>query len=227
MAVVVLYFAAPLAVIRAEQVAQDGEQPGRHVGTGLELIEMRERPQQRFLNEVVRFVHVAAKRNRKGAEPRHGTEHCLAHRLIDLLPRGRYICGPRHPPGLHTRIALRQLRAALVLGRNLLARGRGRDGSAVLLTITHQRIPTTSLAFNFLRGCSDSHRRLRRGDAGNGAVACRTRASAEIEPRNSLRRSRRNSDWAARCSCANAKAPNWFRNQPRTVRAQPRSSGDV
>ena len=52
-------------------IAQDGEQPSRHVGAGLEGIDVGERAQQRLLHEIVGAVDVAAQRNREGAEARH------------------------------------------------------------------------------------------------------------------------------------------------------------
>src|SRR5436309_15923964 len=41
-----LHLAAPLAVFGAEQIAQDGEHPGRHVGARLERVDVRDRAQR-------------------------------------------------------------------------------------------------------------------------------------------------------------------------------------
>jgi hypothetical protein len=56
----ILHLTAPLAILRAEQVAQNGEQPCGHVGAGLEGIEIGPGPQQRFLHEIVGAVDIAA-----------------------------------------------------------------------------------------------------------------------------------------------------------------------
>jgi RNA polymerase sigma-70 factor (ECF subfamily) len=54
----VLHFAPPLPVIRAKQVAQDGEQPRRQVGARLERVDVGNGPQQRFLNKVVGTITI-------------------------------------------------------------------------------------------------------------------------------------------------------------------------
>src|SRR5216683_8059524 len=51
-AVGVLHLPPPLAVVRAEQVTQDREQPRRQVRAGLERVDVGERPQQGFLNKI-------------------------------------------------------------------------------------------------------------------------------------------------------------------------------
>ena len=71
-AVGVFDFAAALAVLRAKMIAQDGEQPGRHICARLKRVDVGKRAQQRFLHEVVRAVDVAAQRNRKRAQARDG-----------------------------------------------------------------------------------------------------------------------------------------------------------
>jgi hypothetical protein len=59
-AVCVFDLATPLAVFRAEQVAEDGDQPGGHVRSRLERIDAGYGAQERFLHEIVRAVGVAA-----------------------------------------------------------------------------------------------------------------------------------------------------------------------
>jgi hypothetical protein len=56
----ILHLTAPLAILRAEQVAQNGEEPCGHVGAGLEGIKIGPSPQQRFLHEIVGPVGLAA-----------------------------------------------------------------------------------------------------------------------------------------------------------------------
>src|ERR1700674_4186056 len=45
--------ATTLAIFRAEKIAQDREQPSRHIGAGLERIEVRPGAQKGFLHEVI------------------------------------------------------------------------------------------------------------------------------------------------------------------------------
>jgi hypothetical protein len=59
----ILYLAAALAVLRAEQIAQNGEKPRRHIGAGLEGIEVRPCPQQCLLDQIVGSIDVAAERH--------------------------------------------------------------------------------------------------------------------------------------------------------------------
>src|SRR3954449_140275 len=59
-AVGVFDFAAALAVFRAEQVAEDGEEPRGHVRSRFERIDIRHGTQQGFLHKIVRAVDVAA-----------------------------------------------------------------------------------------------------------------------------------------------------------------------
>ena len=59
-AVGVFDFAASFAVFRAEQVAEDGDQPGGHVRSRLERIDVGYGAQERFLHEIVRAIDVAA-----------------------------------------------------------------------------------------------------------------------------------------------------------------------
>ena len=77
-AVGILDLAAALAILRAEQVAQDGEQPRRHVGARLERMDVGERAQQRLLHQIVGAVDIAAQRNGERAQARHRREHLIA-----------------------------------------------------------------------------------------------------------------------------------------------------
>ena len=71
-AVGILDLAPPLAVFRAEQVAQNGEQPCRHVSPRLERLDVGNGTQQRLLNEIVCPVHIARQRYRKSTQTRYG-----------------------------------------------------------------------------------------------------------------------------------------------------------
>src|ERR1019366_3361466 len=77
-AVGIFDLAPAFSIFRAEQVAQDGEQPSRHVGAWLEGVDIGERAQQRLLDQVVRAVDVAAERNGEGAEARDRGENLLS-----------------------------------------------------------------------------------------------------------------------------------------------------
>src|SRR6478736_494258 len=103
MTVAVLNLASALAVFRAEMISQDGEKPGRHVGAGLEGVDIRKRAQQRFLDEIVRAVHVTAQRYRESAETRDRAENGFANRLV----HGHY-CGSFFPG--HSRRSIRSLK---------------------------------------------------------------------------------------------------------------------
>jgi len=48
-----------LAIFRAEQVAEDGEEPSGHVRPRPERVDVSYSAQERFLHEVVRTVDVA------------------------------------------------------------------------------------------------------------------------------------------------------------------------
>src|SRR3984893_19420766 len=85
-------FAPPLAVFGAEQVAQDREQPRRHIGAGLETVDMGEPPQQGFLHQVVGAVDITAQRNGECAKARHGGQDLIAYRRIEL----HALCLVRH-----------------------------------------------------------------------------------------------------------------------------------
>src|SRR5262245_66132391 len=63
-------------------IAQDREQPRRHVGARLEGIDVRQRSQERFLHEIVRAIHVAAQRDRECAEAWHRCKNGFADRLV-------------------------------------------------------------------------------------------------------------------------------------------------
>ena len=80
MPIAVLDLAPALAIFRTEVIAQNGEQPGGHVGAGLEGVDIGERTQQRFLHQVIRTIHVPTQGNRECAEARHRTENGFADR---------------------------------------------------------------------------------------------------------------------------------------------------
>ena len=80
----ILQFALPFTVILREFIAQNRKQPRRHVGAGLERADMRERPQQRLLHQVVGAVDVAAKRNGERTQARHGGEYLIAYHRVQL-----------------------------------------------------------------------------------------------------------------------------------------------
>src|SRR5512143_513407 len=75
MAVAVLDLTPALAVFRAEMVAQDGEEPCRHVRAGVERVDVRERAQKRLLHQVSSAI-------RDCAATRHRTENGFADRLV-------------------------------------------------------------------------------------------------------------------------------------------------
>src|SRR6476646_6824830 len=81
-ALTVLDLTPTLAIFRSKMIAQDGEQPSRHIGARLEGIDIGECPQQRLLHEVVGPVHVPAQRDREGAEARHRGKDGFANRLV-------------------------------------------------------------------------------------------------------------------------------------------------
>src|SRR4051794_1001304 len=91
-AVGVFHLAPTLAIFRPEEIAQNREQPSRHVCTRLERRNVCHGPQQRFLDEVVRAVHVAAQRNCERSQTGNGCKHCLTyggahgHQCRPLLP---------------------------------------------------------------------------------------------------------------------------------------------
>jgi hypothetical protein len=58
-AVAILDLAPALAIFGTKMIAQNGEQPRRHVGAGLERVDVRQRAQQRLLHQVVGAIHVA------------------------------------------------------------------------------------------------------------------------------------------------------------------------
>ena len=71
-------------------VAQDGEQPGRHVGTPGWKVDVGQRTQQSFLRQVIRAIHVSAQGNRECAETRHRTENGFADRSSIGIIAGRF-----------------------------------------------------------------------------------------------------------------------------------------
>src|SRR6476660_6376029 len=92
MPVAVLDLTTPLAIFRAEVIAQDGEQPGRHVRTGLEGIDIGERTQQSLLHQIVCAVDISTKGHGECAETWHRSENGFADRLV----HGHY-CGSFFP----------------------------------------------------------------------------------------------------------------------------------
>ena len=82
MAVSILDLTPALAIFRAEVIAQDGEQPGRHVGAGLERVDIGERAQHRLLHQIIRAIHVPAERDRECTQAGHGAENGFAYRLV-------------------------------------------------------------------------------------------------------------------------------------------------
>src|SRR4051812_9787583 len=74
-AVGVLDLTAALAILRAEEVAQDGEHPSRHVGAGLEGVDVGDRTQQRLLDEIVGTIDVAGQRDRERTQAWHRRQH--------------------------------------------------------------------------------------------------------------------------------------------------------
>src|SRR5262249_26508553 len=89
-AVGILDLAPALAIFGAEQVAEDGEQPRRHVRSRLERIDIGHGAQQGLLHEIVGAIHVAAKRDGERAQARYGREHRITngwlhrHQLVPL-----------------------------------------------------------------------------------------------------------------------------------------------
>ena len=69
--VVPLALEAGAAHLAEEQVAQDDEGPGAHVGAGLEALARRPGLQQRFLDEIVGEVAAARQRAAEGAQMRN------------------------------------------------------------------------------------------------------------------------------------------------------------
>ena len=72
-----------LAILRMEEIAQDGEEPGLHVRARLEAVDVGDRPHQRLLDEVVRPVDVGRERDRKGTQVRRRAEHDVAQAAVD------------------------------------------------------------------------------------------------------------------------------------------------
>src|SRR5581483_1562876 len=74
----ILDLAPPLPVVRAKQVAQDREQPRRQVRARLERDDMRERPQQGLLHQIVGAIGIAAERDRERTQARYGCQNVVA-----------------------------------------------------------------------------------------------------------------------------------------------------
>ncbi len=82
MSVAVLDLAPALAIFGTKMVAQNGEEPRRHVRARLERVDVRQCAQQGFLNQVIRTIHVSAQGNRECAETGHRTENGFADRVV-------------------------------------------------------------------------------------------------------------------------------------------------
>src|SRR4029079_6186136 len=94
MPVAVLNLAPALAIFRTEMVAQNGEEPRRHVRARLECVDVRQREQQGFLHQVIRTIHVSTQGNRERAETGHRTENGFADRLVHGHQRPSFFSSP-------------------------------------------------------------------------------------------------------------------------------------
>src|SRR5712671_642339 len=74
----VLHLAPPLAVVGAKQVAQNGEQPRRQIGAGLERVDVGNGAEQRLLHQIVGTIAIAAERNRERAQAWHRRQDVVA-----------------------------------------------------------------------------------------------------------------------------------------------------
>src|SRR5262245_28141123 len=92
MSVAVFDLTTPFTIFRTEVIAQNGEQPGRHIGAGLEGIDIGECTQQGLLYQIVRTINISAKGNSECAETWHRSENGFADRLV----HGHY-CGSFFP----------------------------------------------------------------------------------------------------------------------------------
>jgi hypothetical protein len=79
-AVGVFDLTATLAIFGPEQITENREEPCRHVRPGLERVDIRHGPQQRFLYEIVGTVDIAAQGDCECAQARNRCEHRIAHR---------------------------------------------------------------------------------------------------------------------------------------------------
>src|ERR1700726_3292150 len=75
--------APPFAIVGAEQVAQNREQPRRQVRAGLERVDVGERPQQGFLHQVIGAVAIAAKRDRERTQARDRRQNVVAKGICE------------------------------------------------------------------------------------------------------------------------------------------------
>src|SRR4029078_1333868 len=80
---------AGAAHLAEEQVAQDDEGPGAHVGAGLEALARRPRLEQRFLDEVVGEVAAARQRPAEGAQVGNDRRELLLE--LRILERDRSV----------------------------------------------------------------------------------------------------------------------------------------
>ena len=88
----VLHLAPPLAIVGAEQVAQDGEQPGRQVRAGLERVDIGDGAQQRLLHQVVGTVAITGKRDRERAQAGDRRQNVVARVLVRGISPSRCFC---------------------------------------------------------------------------------------------------------------------------------------
>src|SRR5581483_1668045 len=75
-------------------VAQNGEEPSRHVRAWLERVDVRQRTQQGFLYQVIRAIHVSAQGNRECVEAPPSTENGFADRFVHRHQRSSFFPSP-------------------------------------------------------------------------------------------------------------------------------------
>jgi hypothetical protein len=77
-----------------EEVAQDREHPRLQIRAWLEPVEMGQRLEGGFLNEIVGLIEVAAQRDREGAKVRDRPQERLARLGIERAdrPGGSFLC---------------------------------------------------------------------------------------------------------------------------------------
>src|SRR6185437_10133513 len=77
-AVCIRHLATALAILRIIGVAQDGDEPGAHIGAGDEAPRIAPSLQHGFLQEIVGLVERARKRHREGPQILHLADETLA-----------------------------------------------------------------------------------------------------------------------------------------------------
>src|ERR1700722_15141978 len=82
-AVGVLDLAPPLAIVGAEQVAQNREQPRRQIGAGLKGVDIGECAQQGFLDEVIGPIAIAAERDGERAQAGNRRQDVVTKRVCE------------------------------------------------------------------------------------------------------------------------------------------------